>query len=61
MLARVATDKVQAIAALDSIQGIDLDEIIPFEDPRPEGAVDSDAADAAVRGDAARQRVHADG
>ena len=39
VLARVATDKVQAIAALDSIQGIDLDEIIPFEDPRPEGAV----------------------
>ena len=39
VLARVATDKVQAIAALDSIQGLDLDEIIPFEDPRPEGAV----------------------
>ena len=39
VLARVATDKVQAIAALDSIEGIDLDEIIPLEDPRPDGAV----------------------
>ena len=39
MLARVATDKVQAIAALESIEGIDLDEIIPLEDPRPEGTV----------------------
>ena len=39
VLARVATDKVQAIAALESIEGIDLDEIIPLEDPRPEGSV----------------------
>ena len=39
VLARVATDKVQAIAALDTIEGVDLDEIIPFEDPRPDGAV----------------------
>ncbi len=39
VLARVATDKVQAVAALDSIEGIDLDEIIPLDDPRPEGAV----------------------
>src|SRR5918994_5270043 len=39
VLARVATDKVQAIAALDSIEGIDLDEIISLEDPRPEGSV----------------------
>jgi Subtilase family len=39
VLVRVATDKVEAIAALGGIQGIDLDEIIPLEDPRPEGAV----------------------
>ena len=39
VLARVATDKVQAIAALESIEGIDLDEIIPLDDPRPEGTV----------------------
>ena len=39
VLARVATDKVQAVAALDSIEGVDLDEVIPLEDPRPEGAV----------------------
>ena len=39
MLARVATDKVQAVAALDSIEGVDLDEVIPLEDPRPEGAM----------------------
>jgi hypothetical protein len=39
VLARVATAKVQAIAALAAIQNIDLDELIPFEDPRPEGAV----------------------
>ena len=39
VLARVPTDKVETIAALDGIEGIDLDEIIPLEDPRPEGAV----------------------
>ena len=39
VLARVATDKVQAVAALESIEGIDIDEIIPLEDPRPEGTV----------------------
>ena len=60
VLARVATDKVQAVAALDSIEGIDLDEIIPLEDPRPEGSVDPDAADAAGRGDSAREPLHAD-
>ena len=39
VLARVATDKVQAVAALDSIEGIDLDEVIPLDDPRPDGQV----------------------
>ena len=39
VLARVATDKVEAVAALGGIEGIDLDEIIPLEDPRPEGTV----------------------
>jgi subtilisin family serine protease len=39
VLARVATDKVEAIAALGGIEGLDLDEVIPLEDPRPEGAV----------------------
>src|SRR5215217_3128225 len=39
VLARVATAKVQSIAALAGIQSLDLDELIPFEDPRPEGSV----------------------
>ena len=39
VLARVATDKVQEIAALGGIQGLDLDEVIPLEDPRPAGQV----------------------
>ena len=38
-LARVATTKVESIAALTGIQNIDLDELIPLEDPRPEGTV----------------------
>ena len=40
VLARVATDKVRAIAAIDGIQGLDLDEVIPLGDPRPAGQVD---------------------
>ena len=40
VLARVATDKVKTIAAIDGIQGLDLDEVIPLEDPRPAGQVD---------------------
>ena len=39
VLARVATDKVEAIAALGGIQALDLDEVIPLEDPRPDGQV----------------------
>ena len=39
VLARVATDKVQAVAGLDTIEAVDLDEVIPLDDPRPEGAV----------------------
>ena len=39
VLARVATDKVQAVAALGGIQALDLDEVIPLEDPRPAGQV----------------------
>jgi subtilisin family serine protease len=39
VLARVATDKVQAVAAISGIQGLDLDEVIPLDDPRPAGQV----------------------
>ena len=39
VLARVATDKVQAVAALGGVQALDLDEVIPLEDPRPAGQV----------------------
>src|SRR5580765_2821378 len=39
VLARVATDKVQAVAALGGVQALDLDEVIPLEDPRPTGQV----------------------
>ena len=34
-------------AALDGVEALDLDEIIPLEDPRPEGTAAADAADAA--------------
>ena len=37
VLARVATDKVEAVAALGGVQALDLDEVIPLEDPRPTG------------------------
>ena len=39
VLARVATDKVEAVAALGGVQALDLDEVIPLEDPRPAGQV----------------------
>ena len=39
VLARVATDKVQAIAGISGIQALDLDEVIPLDDPRPAGQV----------------------
>ena len=39
VLARVATDKVKAVAALGGVQALDLDEVIPLEDPRPAGQV----------------------
>jgi subtilisin family serine protease len=39
VLARVATDKVKTIAAISGIQALDLDEVIPLEDPRPAGQV----------------------
>jgi subtilase family protein len=39
VLARVATGKVQAIAAISGIQALDLDEVIPLDDPRPAGQV----------------------
>ncbi len=61
VLARVATDKVQAIAALDSIQGTRSRRDHPVRGPAAGGCRQPDAADAAVRGDAARQRVHAHG
>ncbi|HET9221553.1 MAG TPA: S8 family serine peptidase [Roseiflexaceae bacterium] len=34
----VPTGKVEAAAALNGVQAVDLDEVIPLEDPRPEGA-----------------------
>ena len=60
VLARVATDKVKAVAALGGVQALDLDEVIPLEDPRPDGTGQSDPAAAAERGDAAVEPVHAD-
>jgi subtilisin family serine protease len=35
----VPTDKVEAVAALSGVQALDLNEIIPLEDPRPDGAL----------------------
>ncbi len=35
----VPIDKVEAAAQLSNIEALDLDEIIPLEDPRPEGSV----------------------
>ena len=35
--ARVPVDKVDAAATLDGVQALDVDEIIPLEDPRPDG------------------------
>ena len=39
VLARVATDKVEAVAALGGVQALDLDEVIPLDDPRPTAPV----------------------
>ena len=36
---RIAIDKVDALASLSSIRSLDVNEIIPLEDPRPEGVV----------------------
>ena len=36
--AKVAVDAVESIAALAAVEALDLDEIIPLEDPRPQGA-----------------------
>src|SRR5829696_4145382 len=38
VLARVATGKVEDVAALGGIEALDLDEVIPLEDPHPDGA-----------------------
>ena len=35
----VPTDKVEAVAALSGVQSLDLNEVIPLEDPRPESAL----------------------
>ncbi len=35
----VPIDQVEAAATLNGVQALDLDEIIPLEDPRPDGAV----------------------
>ena len=35
--ARVPTDKVEAAAGLDGVLALDVDEVIPLPDPRPEG------------------------
>jgi subtilisin family serine protease len=35
----VPTNKVEAVAVLSGVQSIDLNEIIPLDDPRPEGVV----------------------
>src|SRR5215216_7880051 len=35
----VPTNKVEAVSRLSGVQSLDLNEIIPFEDPRPEGVV----------------------
>jgi Subtilase family/Bacterial pre-peptidase C-terminal domain len=37
--ATVATGKVEAVTALGGVQAIELDRIIPLDDPRPEGSV----------------------
>jgi hypothetical protein len=36
--ARVPVDKVGAAVALDGVEALDVDEVIPLDDPRPEGA-----------------------
>ena len=35
--ANVPVDQVRAVAALTSVQAVDVDEIVPLPDPRPEG------------------------
>jgi subtilisin family serine protease len=35
----IAIGKVEAVASLPSVQGVDVDEVIPLEDPRPDGVV----------------------
>ena len=37
--ASVPVSQVKAVAALSSIQSVDVDELVPLPDPRPEGAV----------------------
>ena len=39
--------KAESAAAVDGIQAVDLDEIIPLDDPRPQGSGRPDAADPA--------------
>lgn len=34
----VPTEKVEAVAALDGVQTVNLDEVIPLDDPHPDGA-----------------------
>jgi subtilase family protein len=38
--AKVPIAKVEAVADLAGVQAIELDQVIPLEDPRPEGAID---------------------
>ena len=37
--ASVPIDRVEAVASLNGVEAVDLDEVIPLDDPRPDGAV----------------------
>ena len=58
--ARVPLDKVAAAVSLDGVEALDVDEVIPLDDPRPEGRDQPHSAAGTRRGDTAQQPVHAD-
>lgn len=50
VIARVPTSSVEGLAALGAVQAIDLDEVIPFDDPDPRDVRIDGNADAAAPG-----------